>query len=155
MQANTDNRSASGPRILVIANETVDGPVLHEAVRARARPAGTVLVVAPALNSRLRHWASDETIARENAEARLAQCLRRLDDAGVEASGAVGDADPLQAIADALRTFPADEIVIATHPEPSSHWLSRHVVERARFRFGLPLLHIVVDRPAGREYVAA
>src|SRR5207253_770232 len=69
--------------------------------------------------------------------------------------GEVGDADPLQAIADALHSFHADEIVVATHPEARSHWLSRNVVDRARSRFGLPILHIVVDRVAGVEFVTS
>jgi hypothetical protein len=67
----------------------------------------------------------------------------------------VGDADPLQAAADALRVFPADELVVATHPEGRSNWLARGVVERARRRFGLPVVHVVVDRDARREYLAA
>ncbi len=78
-----------------------------------------VFVVAPALNSRLRHWLSDDDGARRTAAERLAACLDRLERVGVHANGSVGDADPLQAIADALPTFAADEIVIAAHPERS------------------------------------
>jgi hypothetical protein len=65
-------------RILVVANETVDGAVLSETVRARAGDGGQVLVVAPALNSRLRHWTSDEDDARAVAAARVRHCLERL-----------------------------------------------------------------------------
>jgi len=141
--------------ILVIANETVEGTALHEAIHVRARNADAdVLVVAPALNSRLRHWFSDEDDARRAAEARLTSCLDRLDDAGIAARGRVGDADPLQAIADALHLFSADEIVIATHTKSRSHWLTRNVVARARAKFGLPVLHVVVDAAHAREYVA-
>src|SRR5438445_4957575 len=143
-------------RILVIANETVEGDVLHEAIRLRARDADAeVRVVAPALNSRLRHWVSDEDEARRVAERRLASCLERLGLGGIAADGEVGDADPIQAIADALHTFRADETVVATHPEARSHWLSRNVVDRTRSRFGLPVLHIVVDRLAGAEFVTS
>src|SRR5438045_4044035 len=74
-----------------------------------------VLAVAPALNSRLRHWLSDDGEARRVAEERLAACLDRLERSGAHASGRVGDADPVQAIADALPTFAADEILIAAH----------------------------------------
>ena len=141
--------------ILVIANETVEGPALHEAIRVRARNADAdVLVVAPAPNSRLRHWFSDEDDARRAAEQRLATCLDRLTDAGIAARGRIGDADPLQAIADALHLFPADEIVIATHTETRSHWLTRNVVARVRAKFGLPVLHVVVDAARAREYLA-
>ena len=132
-------------RVILVANETAGGAVLNRRVRRRLRAGPTeVLVVAPALNSRLRHWTSDEDRARAEAEARLRRCLALLQGDGVDADGVVGDADPLQAIADALHGFPADELVIATHPPSSSHWLSRDVVERARFRFGLPVLHVEI-----------
>ena len=72
-----------------------------------------VLVVAPALNSRLRRWLSDEDEARRRAEQLAGAFVDLLARGGVHAEGRVGDADPLLAIADALPTFPADEIVIA------------------------------------------
>jgi hypothetical protein len=98
-----------------------------------------VLVVAPALNSQLRHWLSDEDGARHKAEERAAACVDRLERAGVRAQGCVGDADPLQAIADALPTFAADEIVIAGHPD-RSHGHADLLAARARERFALPIL---------------
>src|SRR3954447_25362854 len=143
-------------RLLVIANETVEGEALHDTIRARARDRGSeVLVVAPALNSRLRHWMSDSDAARRAAEDRLVACLQRLDRAGVHARGWVGDADPLCALEDALRVFAADELIIATHPEERSNWLAHGFVDRARERFELPVTHVVVDLVHHREYVAA
>jgi hypothetical protein len=140
-------------RVILVANETAGAAVLNSRVRDRLRSGpAEVLVVAPALNRRLRHWASDEDGARADAEARLRRCLALLDGDGVEADGVVGDADPLQAIADALHGFPADELVIATHPAQSSNWLGRNVVDRARARFGLPVLHVEV---AGELALAA
>jgi hypothetical protein len=141
-------------RILVIANETVDSDALNEVVVAAAHgPPARVLVVAPALNSRLRHWVSDSDSAREAARERLGRCLGRLDRAGVEAEGMIGDSDPLQAAVDALHLFPPDEIVIATHPEHRSNWLARSLVERLSERFDGPIVHLVVD--AERELLAA
>jgi hypothetical protein len=148
--------TASGRRILVISNETVTGAVLHQAIRFRAHNvAGEVLVVAPALNSRLRHWMSDVDGARQSAEDRLQACLKRLVAAGIRARGEIGDDDPLQAIADALSVFPADEIIIATHPVERSNWLAHDLVGRARERFAPPILHIVVDVARSDEYVAS
>lgn len=98
-----------------------------------------VLVVAPALNSWLRHWLSDEDAARRRAEERVVAWLDRLERSGVHAHGRVGDPDPLQAIADALTTFPANEIVIAGQSERSTR-LVDELVSRARNRFGLPVL---------------
>jgi hypothetical protein len=136
-------------RILVIANETVAGERLRDAIRrAAADGPAEVLVVSPALNSPLRHWASDEDSARERAQERLDASLARVREAGIEARGEVGDSDPLQAIEDALRTFGADEIVISTHPEGRSNWLERGVVSGARQRFAVPITHVVVDLEA-------
>ena len=101
----------------------------------------------PALNSPLRHWASDEDNARAGAQDRLAASLRRLNEDGVNARGEVGDSEPLQAIEDALRTFGADEIIISTHPE-GVRTGSRRVVSGARERFAVPITHR--RRPRGR-----
>ena len=142
-------------RVILVANETAGGAVLNSRVRERLRAGpAQVLVVAPALNSRLRHWTSDEDRARADAEARLHRCLAILHGDGVDADGVVGDSDPLQAIADALHGFPADELVIATHPPRASHWLSRGVVDRARSRFGLPVLHVEVETSRGLAVAA-
>jgi hypothetical protein len=145
-----------GRRILVISNETVTGTVLHEAIRFRARNVGgEVLVVVPALNSRVRNWMSDVDGARRAAEKRLARSLERLAAAGIQARGQIGDGDPMQAIADALGVFAADEVIIATHPEARSHWLAHDLVARARVRFDQPIVHIVVDLEQQQEYVAS
>src|SRR5205085_10470874 len=120
-------------RILVVANETVGGPELLSEIRERSEGRTTrVLVVCPALNSPLRHWVSDEDQARENARARLDQSLGSMRAVGLDASGEIGDGDPIQAIEDAVRTFRPDELVISTHPAGRSHWLERRVVEKAR-----------------------
>ncbi|HEX4719732.1 MAG TPA: hypothetical protein VH300_14485 [Thermoleophilaceae bacterium] len=142
-----DRTASARFRILAIANETVEADALHELIRSHADGMPTeVVVVAPALNSRFRHWVSDEDGARAAAEARLEQSLARLDAAGVAAYGWIGDADPLEAIADALAVFEADQLIISTHPEHRSNWLARDVVRRARERFGLPTDHVVADR---------
>jgi hypothetical protein len=141
-------------RILVIANETVGGETLREEIRRRSEGyEEQVLVVCPALNSPLRHWASDEDQARAAAQERLSRSLARLAAAGVDARGEVGDSEPLQAIEDALRTFGADEVIISTHPEGRSNWLEKGVVSGARERFAVPITHVVVDLEAEKEEV--
>jgi nucleotide-binding universal stress UspA family protein len=139
-------------RILVVANETVAGRALREAVEDAAEGyRANVLVVSPALNSPLRHWASDEDQARAAAEDRLRRSIAELEKLGINARGEVGDADPVQAIEDALRTFGPDRIVISTHPEGRSNWLERGVVTSARERFAVPITHVVVDLEAEAE----
>jgi GABA permease len=135
-------------RVLVVANETVGGSQLLQTIRERvAERDARVLVVCPALNSPLRHWASDEDDARHKAQGRLDASLETMRGAGIQASGEIGDGDPIQAIEDALRTFRPDELVVSTHPLGKSHWLERGVVEKARERFALPVTHVIVDRP--------
>jgi nucleotide-binding universal stress UspA family protein len=96
-----------------------------------------VLVVAPAMNSWLRRWLSDEDAARKQAEGRAAAVVAHLEIRGVHAEGRAGDSDPLLAIADALPTFRADEIVIAAGPDRSAP-PTGELVSRAQSRFGLP-----------------
>jgi hypothetical protein len=137
---------ANERRILVIANETVGGQRLRNEIHTRSEGYDAhVLVVTPALNSHLRHWASDEDNARLEAQKRLEASLGRLRAAGIDAKGEVGDAEPVQAMEDALRLFGADEIIISTHPEGRSPWFERGVVDKARERFAVPITHVVVD----------
>jgi len=144
------NRSVEGERrILVVANETVAGGALRDAIKVAAEGArANVLVVSPALNTKLKHWTSDEDKARAAAEERLARSCRELERLGIDARGEVGDADPLQAIEDAQRTFGAEMIIISTHPQGRSNWLERGVVSGARERFSVPITHVVVDLEA-------
>jgi hypothetical protein len=141
-------RDETGPsrRILVVANETVAGHELSELLGQKAGGGREdVLLVCPALNSKLRTWTSDEDGARAAAQSRLDTSLARLAELGIKARGEIGDGDPLQAIEDSLREFPADEIVVSTHPPGRSHWLEQGVVENARSRYDVPVTHVVVD----------
>ena len=97
---------------------------------------GNVLVVAPALNSWLRRWASDDSRARCLAAARVRAYLEQLEPRGVHAEGRIGDSDPLLAIADALTTFRADEILIVA--DAGAEPLAEELALQARTRFSLP-----------------
>ncbi len=140
-------------RILVVANETLASNVVTTLIEQTASRA-EVLVIAPALASRLAFWASDDCASRRAAEERLAQCLARLRRGGVDADGRVGDANPVLAAEDALCVFAADEIVVVTHPEGRSNWLAHNVVERVRARAARPVHHVVADTVHGLEYLA-
>lgn len=134
-------------RLLVVANETIGGEALREEIRNRGRGGNTeVMVVTPALAaSRAAHWASDVDEAIELARQRMELSLIEIERLGLKAKGEIGDSDPNVAIEDALRVFPADEIVISTHPPDRSRWLEHEVVERARNEIDLPVTHVVVD----------
>jgi GABA permease len=139
-------------RLLVVANETVGGAALLDEIRDRCRDRDCrILVVTPALvASRVSHWASDTDEATELARQRMELSLIAIDELGLKAKGEIGDSDPNVAIEDALRVFPADEIVISTHPPERSRWLEHGVVERAREQIDLPISHVVVDSAADR-----
>jgi hypothetical protein len=135
-------------RILVIANETCAGAAVCDEVRYRAgHGPAEVLVVAPALaGSRMGHWLSSNIEgAREAATERLDASIAALRAIGLEASGQLGDADPMQALDDAFRVFGPDEILISTHPPARSNWLERQVVQKARDQYQVPVTHVVVD----------
>jgi GABA permease len=140
-------------RLLVVANETVGGAELLAEIGERCRGHECeILVVTPALAaSRADHWASDIdeaiVLARQRMELSVIEIEQRLD---LKARGEIGDSDPNVAIGDALRVFPADEIVISTHPAATSRWLENGVVERAREEIDLPITHVVVDLAAER-----
>lgn len=151
-QAHVVRDGGRSRRILVVANETVGGDELRTLLERKAEAvAEEMLLVCPALNSRVRTWTSDEDPARAEAQARLDASLARLAEMGVSARGAIGDGDPLQALEDALREFPADEIVVSTHPPGRSHWLEQGVVEQARLRYDVPVTHVVVDLAAAES----
>ena len=131
-QTRPSAHAAGERRILVVANETVGGQQLRNMIEERSRDVSAeVLVCTPALNSRLRLLGVRRGQARARRTGAPRRQPRRLHSLGIDASGEVGDADPLQAIEDALRTFGADEIIISTHPEGRSNWLERGVVDHA------------------------
>jgi hypothetical protein len=136
-------------RVLVVANETVGGEELLSAISTLAlSQRSRFLVVCPALNSRLRTYTSDEDPAREAAQQRLDETIARLASVGIEATGEIGDGDPLVAIDDAVRTFGPAEIVISTHPPGRSNWLERGIVDSVRARYEVEVTHVVVDLAA-------
>jgi len=141
-----------GRRVLVVAAEQCVGAELIDELRARTGGERVrARIVAPALTSRLRFWASDETPGREAATRRLQASLAECKAAGIDVEGLVGDSDPLQAIDDEVRLFAPDEIVVATHPEDRENWLEHDLVPQARRRHGVPITHVVVDTATGRD----
>jgi hypothetical protein len=136
-------------RVLVVANETVGGRALLEELQSRVQgeTRSELLVVCPPLaGSAAEHWSSDVDDAIPEAKKRLEASVEAMRAAGLNASGRVGDHhDPNQAIEDALKVFPADEVVISTHPPERSRWLESGVIEKARAELPQPVTHVVVD----------
>jgi GABA permease len=150
-QAEVIRRDDSTHRVLVLANQTVGGRALLAEIQNRSRGRSSeILVVVPALTSTpLEHWASDVDQALDEAGDRLDASLKTMEAAGLHARGYVGDHhEPNASLEDALRDFPADEVIISTHPPDKSRWLERGVVTRARTEVPLPITHVVVDLEA-------
>ena len=142
-------------RVLVVANETVGGRALLTELQTRLRgeERAELLVVCPPLaGSAAEHWSSDIDDYIPEARERLEASVAAMRAAGLDVSGRLGDHhDPNQAIEDALKVFPADEVVISTHPPERSRWLESGVIERARAELPRPVTHVVVDLVSERQ----
>ena len=139
-------------RILVVANETVGGTALIDAVKAHTDAGhAQVHVICPQNAPKHGYVIYDGTV-REAAENRLRLTVAQLEEIGVEASGEVMDPDPYSAITDALHDTGYDEIIISTHPETRSGWLRQDLIGRVAKETGLPVEHVVVDLDADREH---
>jgi len=139
--------------VLVVANETVAGRALLDALRERASAGPIRVTVVCPQNAPRAGFVVYEESRRSSAERRLRRTLDVLHEAGIAARGAVVDPDPVQALRDALYEYQPDEVIISTHPDRlGSSWLRGNVVERARKAAGdIPLQHLVVDLTEARE----
>jgi hypothetical protein len=134
--------------VLVIANETVAGLSLIEALKERAASGDMRVTVVTPISGPREGYVVYEDTRRAAAGRRLDRTLQLLREAGVPASGLVVDADPVNATRDAIAQAepPIDSIVVSTHPKERSGWLQRNVVERVQKAAGdLPVEHVVVD----------
>jgi hypothetical protein len=147
--------AASRPRhVLVLANETVAGRTLLEAIEERAAAGPIRVTVISPQNDPRAGYVVYEDSRRSSAERRLRRTLDLLHEAGIAARGAVVDPDPLQALRDALHQYaPVDEVIISTHPGAvRSSWLRAGLVERARKAAeDIPVTHVEVDLTSPRE----
>src|SRR5256884_9097307 len=134
--------------LLVVANETVTGRRLIEAIERRKGSTDlSVTVLAPVSQPQHGYVVYEDT-RRAAAGRRLDRTLTMLRDAGISAHGLVVESDPVTAVRDAVAQLepPVDEIVVATHPQPKSGWLRKNVVDRIRAGAGdVPVEHVVVD----------
>lgn len=131
-------------RVLVVANQTVMGSELHEAIKTRLDkgPCQFTLLVPATPAAR-----EDEyEYARKRLEFGLEQ-LRRL---GADVDGDVGDPNALKAIEDALARRQYDEIILSTLPSGISRWLSQDLPHRVTRKFHLPVAVVTAAAKPGR-----
>ena len=138
--------SPAAPTVLVVANETLVGAELVDVLRQRSdRGAIRVMVVAPVTQPR-RGYVVYRDSRRAAAGRRLDRVLAALRLVGIPAYGAVYDEEPLEAVKDVLAAEDIAEIVVSTHPETTSGWLRRNLVEEIRRIAGdRPVQHVVSD----------
>ena len=127
-------------RLLVVTPEPVDANLLRSTLGDEVEGA-EVLVVSPATNqSKLAFWVSDSDEAIEEAELAQEETVERLEEEGVDAAGDTGESEPEVAIRDALATFPADRIVVFSHPDLDYREGLRDA------DFGVPVTHAQISR---------
>lgn len=133
-------------RLLVLAGAALtDIDEVPSSVRVVIDAADEVFVVTPTLTSRLEWLVSDVDKAHRAADERLDAVLGQLRSADVAAEGTVGDDTPLTAIADHVRAFDPDHIVIALRSSDHAGWQERGLVEQTERTFHLPVTIFEVD----------
>jgi hypothetical protein len=138
-------RDVTPSHVLVVANETVGGEKLFQALEQRAALGPIRCTVICPQNRPRRGYVIYDDSARSAARIRLDLTLERLRSLGIEAQGHLMDPDPYMAVKDALIEYGADEIIISTLPYARSGWLGRDLVGRIRAYAKIPVEHVIVD----------
>jgi hypothetical protein len=138
--------SSARRKLLVVANETLTGDELLDAVRSRLEGADTLVYVIAPVNAPSAGYVVYDNTRRASAGRRLDRTLAKFREAGIAAAGDVVDNDPLTAVKDAIAMEQPDEIIVSTHPESKSGWRRRNLVEEIRKAAkGIPVDHVVSD----------
>jgi GABA permease len=143
--------TAPAARVLVLANQTVEGDELLEELRAIDRagkaeyfvcvPANPIDTGTAMYQGAVYMWDATTQAAQE----RLDRTLAVLRSEHLQATGELGNYKPLKALDDAVAAFHPDRLVICTLPEQQSAWLRFDLVDRARDAYALPVTHVVVE----------
>lgn len=131
--------------VLVVANETLGGRSLIDAVRERVAQGDVRFVlVVPQNNPRAGLVVYNDAVF-DAAQARVDLAVGVVHGEDIQAIGEVGDPDPYTATMDAVREYNPDEIIISTYPATRSGWLRRDLIDRVREASGKPVDHVVAD----------
>jgi hypothetical protein len=131
--------------VLVVANETIGGRPLINAVRKYAAEEESRFVLCvPQTRPRAGYVIYDDAVF-DAAQIRVDLAVGFVRSEGMNAVGEVGDPDPYAAAMDAVREYDPDAIIISTYPAARSGWLRRDLIDRVRDASGLPVEHVVAD----------
>jgi len=137
--------------VLVVANETLTGNTLVEAVRRRAERGPIRVVVAAPVNEPSAGYVVYEDSRRAAAGRRLDRAVAAIRELGIPAHGQVFDSGPLDAVKDMIQMEPIDELIVSTHPEAKSGWLRRDLLDEIRrVAQPRPVEHVVASDEPGR-----
>jgi hypothetical protein len=131
-------------RLLVVADEHCGSPALWQEIYARLARAVAVHLVVPVRVSHLHYLTNDEREESRNAETRARLAIELLRERGVSVTGGVGSDDPLESMTDALASFPATRVLLATSTDEDSYWMEQGLVAKARVLTPLQVDHVVV-----------
>lgn len=131
-------------RLLVVADASCSEPALRDAIEARLEGAVSVHLVVPVRVSHLHFLANDEDEERREAEQTMLITVGLLQRHGIATTGTVGSDKPLESMTDALGTFPATRVLLATPPAEESYWLERDLLAKARALIELAITRATV-----------
>jgi hypothetical protein len=140
------------PRLLVVADEHCGSPMLWQEIYARLGDAVAVHLVVPVRVSHLHYLTNDESDESHDAEDRVRLAVGLLRQRGVSVTGGVGSDDPLESMTDALGSFAATRILLATSTEQDSYWMEQGLLAKARALTPLEVSQVVVPpTPSGGQ----
>lgn len=144
-----------GRKALVVANHAVVGEPLRAALLEQLQSGtSSVFVVAPPLvDSALEHYMGDIDGAIPEARERLQETLEQLREAGLEADGEVGDADPIQAISDEIEKFHPDQVLIVGHRDEDGTFAEQGLLEQAQRDLEIPVTELFVEAEGRSPHV--
>jgi hypothetical protein len=131
--------------LIAVGDAAPNAESVPAGVRALIDAADEIVVVAPALPSRLEWLVSDTDAAKKRADDRLRVVLGHLEDVGASARGHVGSDDPLTALGDAIRELQPTHLLVALRAEERAGWQERGLVDEVVARFGLPVTVFVAS----------
>jgi hypothetical protein len=133
-------------KLLVVANETLTGDELLDAVRGQVEGTDTLVYVIAPVNEPSSGYVVYDDTRRAAAGRRLERTLAKFREAGIAATGDVIDNDPLTAVKDSIAMEQPDALIVSTHPEAKSGWRRRNLLDEIRKAAGsISVEHVVSD----------
>ena len=141
-------------RLLVVADSHCDANALCDEIFVRHGDAVATHVVVPVRVSHLHFVTDDENHEWREARRSLLHTVGLLQQRAAVATGSVGSDKPLESMTDALGSFPATHVLLATPPEEESYWLERDLLPKARSLTRIPVTQVVLPATSPRMRAA-